>query len=757
VLLPGLVLARLLLPATRGPLEHLALGGALGYAAEIAAYAGAAEAGLRGVFVLYPVPWLVVALWAWWRSRGERARPLWSSEAVSPAFAWVVAGACVVLTLYHAVTYFADTPLPWQVAEARYLLPDPMYQLGLVSEARHHWPVMDPNAAGVDFPYHIWAHVQMASVGQVTGLDLSLVLFRLFVVPLSLLFAVQLVVAGRRLTGRVWVGAIAAVLVLFVGELDFFYRTEYLYPFAWLIPNLGFTLSPTFLLGQAFFLPVLVLIWERLESGEGFRAAWRQWTAIGVLLLGCAGAKATILPVLAGALGLQLALGLLRRRVDRNLVGAFALTTFVLLTSFAVVYRGSGTWGSEVEPPGTIRQMAALLIVKDKVDGVLSGAGFWIPAAVVGTVAALGAALVGIPWLLRYRGWRLGPVRTLLVCCFVAGLGPFLLVTQIGGGQTFFTAHGVTAAGLLSAEGLYLLVTRVARSVPAVIVRASAVVCAWIVALVFLAGATAWWLPSLGDAAMYVVAALVVAVVSGFLRIGLGSPLPAAALASLLAGLFVWWKAGSLGNVAAAYLFLVLGLLVLAGFAVAECSARREWLLFAATVAVVSASALNLPLDHTRGETRRLRETVDAQLSTDVTRDLFRGLVWLRESTDEDAVVAVNNYYEHYGPARVPTFASYAAFGERRVFLGGWALSAPKADAGLEDVFFRGRITFPERYRLNEAVFRRADRLALQIMVRDYGVRYLLVDRIHGTAAARIRELGRVVFANPAVVIYRVA
>jgi hypothetical protein len=44
----------------------------------------------------------------------------------------------------------------------------------------------------------------------------------------------------------------------------------------------------------------------------------------------------------------------------------------------------------------------------------------------------------------------------------------------------------------------------------------------------------------------------------------------------------------------------------------------------------------------------------------------------------------------------------------------------------------------------------------LRTLVRDYGVRYLVVDRVHGGEPARVARLGQRVFSNPAVAIFAV-
>ena len=68
----------------------------------------------------------------------------------------------------------------------------------------------------------------------------------------------------------------------------------------------------------------------------------------------------------------------------------------------------------------------------------------------------------------------------------------------------------------------------------------------------------------------------------------------------------------------------------------------------------------------------------------------------------------------------------------------------------------RGKIPFPGRFRLNEALFVRGDREALKTMVERYGVRYLLRDRRNGHAHAQLASLGRLVYENPSVAIYAV-
>ena len=54
-------------------------------------------------------------------------------------------------------------------------------------------------------------------------------------------------------------------------------------------------------------------------------------------------------------------------------------------------------------------------------------------------------------------------------------------------------------------------------------------------------------------------------------------------------------------------------------------------------------------------------------------------------------------------------------------------------------------------------MFYNADPRALAVMTHRFGVSYLLVDRAHGPVQPRLAALGRVVYANPGAIVYRVA
>jgi hypothetical protein len=172
----------------------------------------------------------------------------------------------------------------------------------------------------------------------------------------------------------------------------------------------------------------------------------------------------------------------------------------------------------------------------------------------------------------------------------------------------------------------------------------------------------------------------------------------------------------------------------------------------------MAIGALDVPLDQGPNAIDRLRSGAsfhDAK-ETGLSRDLYQGLTWIRRNTSTNAVLAVNNYRERNVAYGAATYFYYSAFAERRVFLEGWLFTVAAWNILGEKALTSKRIPFPTRYRLNEAVFKRADANALRVLVRQYGVRYLVADKVQGTFTPALARLGRVAYNNPAVTVFAV-
>ncbi len=741
VAIPGWLLYRVLAPEDSAA-RALVFGWALGYVLEIGAYILASALGVRGLFSFYPLalaPLLAIGLR---QGIGRRA-----VDGVGPALVTAVVG--VVSLAYIGISYFATAPLPWRITKVTYFSDIP-YHLSLAAEALHHWPMADPNVSGTALYYHVWAHLDLAATSTVTGLPLPLLLLRLTLVPLMLLFLAQVVLAGRAFTGRAWVGAIAAGLLLLVGEADV--QPWNSYPFLGFF-FIGIWFSPTFLLGLVFFVPAVTLIAERLDSNEGVRAGSKRWVLIGLFLIGCGGAKATILSVLLGALVLLLGLRWAKaRHVGPNGLMALASVGVAFLVYYLAIYRHSAL-GLGWDPLGSIGAMGWITDLRNSIG---NGIG-WPLGVVLGTLGLFGAQLAGLPVLIALRR-RLTERRILLLALFIVGLGPFYLLHQPGNSQLFFTHYGLVAAVLLSAEGIVLLSAAWPARAVVRATAANAYATAALVVLLVYAVATVHGVAS----------AFVAALALGSVFIALwrwSSPsgrangrLSALVIAGAATLLLVRWLGGNVSRATEGYAFVaaLLGGTALAA-ALSHGSRRRELALFL-VVAAVTVGALDVPLDygpeaidHLQAGTRFYRQS-----STGLNRGLYKGLSWIRLHTSDDAVLAVNNYYDGTGRYRQATYFDYAAFAERRVFLEGWISTATAWNTVGTGVRQGRKVPFPERFRLNNAVFQHADRKALSVLVHGFGVRYLVDDRVQGTASSRLGRLGRIAFENPAVIVYAV-
>jgi hypothetical protein len=130
-------------------------------------------------------------------------------------------------------------------------------------------------------------------------------------------------------------------------------------------------------------------------------------------------------------------------------------------------------------------------------------------------------------------------------------------------------------------------------------------------------------------------------------------------------------------------------------------------------------------------------------------------LTWIRRNTSDDAVLAVNNYFND-ARRRNPAYMYYSGFAERRVFLEGWGYTIRGQQIGADKIL-EGVRPFPKRLALDRAAFAHADPVALGKMVRTYGVDYLLADRLNAAKSPALSRLARPVYSNRDVQIFDAA
>jgi hypothetical protein len=650
VMVPGWLAYRALIPSPGGRLRQLVFGWSLGYLLEILAFMATAAIDRRGLFVVYPLLIGVPAGWLVGRRARASARidvPRGARAHLSVASLSLGALLCVALLLYATGVSFSENPLPRDTATTSYH-EDTVFTISLAGEALHHWPMTVPMVSGEPLHYHLFAYMHMAAISQVTGIDLSTVVLRLYAVPLLLLLALQLVVAGRSVGRALSVGFGAAFVVLFLGELDVSRTKDFLfydYSFFWLLT------SHTFLLGLIFFVPSMVLLGELLaDRGLGRRGQTREWLLLMAYLAGCIGAKSYAVLNVMGGLTLLILWQLLRRRaLNRRAVLALVLSGALYVLANALVLSWNSA-GIVVKPFKTIRTMPGVEDLRGALAPAVGSIDVLFPVEVVyGTVGLLAIPLVGIALLLRQRRLALSATEAWLLALFVAALPPLFFLSQPGRGQLFVVFFGLVPGAVLAA--------------------------------------------------------------SGFL------------------GFWRHHARRALGSRANALATAAVGVLLLLG-------------------------VLNTPLDWFPGLAGRDAVSTEETAPPALTAGLYEGLRWIRDDTDPDAVLAVNNH-SAYLDNRDSKFFYYSAFAERRIVLESWDYTRQTVARGVFSLD-AAHTPFPRRLRLSDAAFRRANEAAIRRLGRTYGVRYLVVDKVHGDASPTLARLVPRVYSNDDLDIYAV-
>ena len=392
--------------------------------------------------------------------RGTTAQP---RASVPVNLRWLVAAVCVAATAYVAIAYFPATPLPG--SQAVHYHPDLPWAISLAADAKHHWPIQDPNVAGLSMPYHYFVHVHLASASQVTGLALPVIFFRLYSLPLIVLIALQLVVAGQSLARSAYAGLVAACLVLLVGQMNLNHEAP-LSPVAFLgvLPTYLHS-SPSVPFGLIMLLPLLILIGEAISSPKDATRVG-DWVLIALFMIGASDAKVVILPMIVSSLllfgGAHL---LVRRRVPLAVPIAGGLAMIVFSALYVLQYRGHSS-GVELDPSSAVRlfteKMAAVAQVKSFVtdalpsfpgsDIVLSSGGI-----VFGAFGLFSAQLLGIVWLLAHQRFRVNKRQAWVLAFLGTGIAVALLSDSPGTGNVlYFLVFGMVAGCIVSAEGLVL-------------------------------------------------------------------------------------------------------------------------------------------------------------------------------------------------------------------------------------------------------------------------------------------------------------
>ena len=438
VALPGVVV---MYGLRRGPVSLavvLALGVPTGFAIEIFSYLGMAAGGLKEYYPFLPLVWLGAAAFLWSQRREPPVRAF-----VSGAHAGVVLGlvlAFLGLVFVAASQMFAESPLSSGMP-SRAIFHDWVYLVSRAAVIKHNWPLDDPSLSGTPLQYHYFMMVHAAAASGTTGVELTLVLLRLMIVPLAAVLVTQAYLLGRRLARSPWGGVIAALLVVIAGEASFaenYSNPMYVGLFArWLF------VSPTFFFGMIFCGALLLAIADcaRLACCRIEHHAW-----IFLLAAAGTGAKGTVLPVLICALGLWV---LWRWASERKFPVRLVLFGFSMGAGFSLVYLVTmSSWqsGDAAFNPFHVFQLSEFW--KSYLPSWQQALGYFLPAQMAGPLARLGCAVVvfagtcgvgllAIPYLCWSGRQSRDPLVGWMGAFFIASAGMGLLMELNSYGELY--------------------------------------------------------------------------------------------------------------------------------------------------------------------------------------------------------------------------------------------------------------------------------------------------------------------------------
>jgi len=714
ILVPGVLLARTIRRVPRTGVEDLAVGFAFGSVLQVPVWWGC----LR---------W-EVSYW-WWPAivtvsvlvvPAARRRVLHPGLQRTPVgWSVAVAGVCLVSLGWLWGDFLRWTPAE---PESHTYYGDLLFHLSVAGEVKRALPPTLPQVAGDPLYYHWFAHLDMAMASQGAGVELSTVVFQLWV-PTTVLAGVVIVAASvTRLSGQLAAGPIAVVFIYAVGEVGlaswnvsvFLPMTQF---YAWA--------SPSQTAAALFTLPAVGVIVDFYRALPG---GLRQLLLLGgPMLFGLALAKSSVLPVLIGAAFIVV---LVQLRRDRPAAGRAVLVAGLLLLVFGVsvvlIYGGQGG-GLALAPFETVLRYARAYL-STMVRGSAGAATHLTAVAgvavimVVWTVAVLGR-LGGILLLIRGRR-RVDIGLVFLIAGLVCGIGAYLMLSHPGGSQIYFLMSAFPLGAAASAWALAEHAPRTTRG------------CSVLAAVIVVLAVVAWRMTPL-----------------------IGLPRTSEGMASQLAFIMrpTLVVAGAAGVLAAVLVVL-------------HRLNRAASVSIATVVAVVVCAA---------GGATTLEYTFESMPSTGVARtraeappsmatvmgDDVRAARWLRDHTTADTVVATNRHCVHGQvfpglgpkPARCDVLSFWiSAWTERRVLVEGWAFGHRAVELEKENGVTYKRQPFWNQALLkaNDGFFSAPTAAKAAVLCR-YGATYAILDRRYQPSLPSLDEVAERVHSTSTVEIYR--
>ena len=383
-----------------------------------------------------------------------------------------------------------------------------------------------------------------------------------------------------------------------------------------------------------------------------------------------------------------------------------------------------------------------------------------VPAVIAvpyGILGLAGVTIVGVTLYLRCRASRLTPAEVLFLACPIVVLPILVFSSQPGYGEMFLVFFGLVPGTILAANGYRLLWLqhgrRLLRQTWPVLAAAAGVVV--VVALLAAASPRVALQVSLFACLLAAVGGGAVSLFAPRLSLRAAGAAWVLALMLLGAPLVALLHGASLARTTLATA-LMLAAVIGGLIALRRRETVRSGLAGAVVAGVLILGVLNTPLDWFPTLAGRALDgkPVYNQDYSGLTGGLYDGLVWIRDHTSPNAVLAVNNH-SLYPDGHDSKYFYYSAFAERRVELESWDYSVETTRQG----YFSLPVSmtpFPRRLALANAVFHRGDERALRTLARTYRVRYLVADKVHGSVSPTFAELVPRVFSNDDVDVYAV-
>lgn len=455
--LPGVLLYRAIRENPHSLLDDLAMGTVLGFTLELVAYLMFAAAGLLPWLMLWPLP--VVAPFAlvprlrryWRRPEGYHTPPtLWS---------WTVAGIALYYQVYTAVVLMRPTsPIP--TGSQRFYLHDLLYLMSLVGEYKNRFPARVPQVAGEPLNYHWFSFAHEATASLISHVDTPVAFLRMGQPVLGLLAVALLAVAGWRVSGKPWVGALAATLMFGFGEVVVGSQSLSLFGSS----TTSVWTSYSTLYAWLFTTALIITVADRLlpDGLPGAPIGPVAWVLVAAFAVMAVGSKASALPPAIAGVALAGGVELLRRRriaLRTVLLGSLPLAAYGFAT--VVIFRFE-SHGVRFHP------WYAFDKVTSPNDNASTGhylTAFTIAAACY--VCYELSRLIGIPvlgWLAARGRAAWGPLEWFLLGGIIMAVGGTILLYHPSTSQLYFLRSGWAFGAILSALGYVALVERRAVS-----------------------------------------------------------------------------------------------------------------------------------------------------------------------------------------------------------------------------------------------------------------------------------------------------